>query len=1031
MATTASKARSQQVHEQELPLTRGARVGLLVLLVLTIVFASGVLFIKYQLEAFREDVRQRIEQRFGARLSMGTISVNGLRGLRIENLKVDLPFEQGPIMHIHAPESLINIQLNDLVYGRVTVERLVLDGARIELERPEGSVWYSSEELDLDEVVPFEVTDSAPFRITGQECTVFIKNIVGDTSLDIRGFNFDIARLVDARNLTASLEGYLSGEPNKRMNATLTLASLEDFDLRVSSDLITADDINVILPADEPLVVEGAAHPTLWINGRPGRTLVVTLETPFEGLMVRDQPDFLDPASGSITVFATYMADRGELMVTSATAESNQLAGNVNGTINFGGDHPAFDLAMHARRIPITQILKYSLEGEMEDIGRMDILLDEPHELEVKLTGNSQDPVISGQTRAASGNFHFSPKDDDLPPFSLALRQIEGAWDSYTQEVSLQFDVADGEIQFEPLRLAAKGLQGHVEFKDNIVSLTPMNAQYRGNTIVGEGEYDLISGDGRVKFEGTVAGLDETVLADKFANTNLAGAVSVKGEAKKTGDKLFVEADLDATQAQVTYQWWLKKSVGLGAMGHIKAEIDPKSKAKIDFAGQIAASDITATIDLARDKKSEAGWTVNSLTAASDRLDVTAAATCAITPYRITGGTARKAFYEFTRDSVEPLKTVQRMGGVIDDLSMLPIIEGATIPVSGREVELTVELQTDKGNRSPAIGHATLNAASLHVPPFGTKWLLPLTPPPDWPRVDRAWTIDLKSAAAEVPPWKGTDLEARAFTNKQHSGFSPYKAKIDGGGTLEGSYEITRAENTYTAIVNWAGVPVSYFIDHLKFPKVLDGTITGNVNYSVDRDDPNTLAGTGHFDVRDGRFSADFLHELLEGKVESNISTVPPKLDFALLSADVIFGGDTVKTPMLRLDSDTIDVRGSGQYIRDGDMDYSLSVSVDPDTAAEIPVMAQNFNIQGHRLSNTPIDLTFHVGGPTFNPRGQVEELPPASVTLVSGALEVGREAVNLIDFPRKILVDLLKIGGGVVRGGRNRDSNENEPSQP
>jgi len=1028
VATTASKARSHRGHEQELPLTRGARVGLLVLLVLTIVFASGVLFIKYQLEAFREDVRLRIEERFGARLSMGVISVNGLRGLRIEDLRVDLPFEQGPVLHIHAPESFINIQLNDLVYGRVAVERLVLDEARIEFERPEGSVWYSSEELDLEEVVPFEVTESAPFRITGENCTVFIKNIVGDTALDIRGFNFDIARLADARNLTASLEGYLSGEAEKRMNATLTLASLEDFDLRVTSNLITADDINVVLPADDPLVVGGAAHPTLWINGRPGRTLVVTLETIFEGLLVRDQPEFLDPASGSVTVFATYSADRGELMVTSATAESNQLAGNVSGTISFSEDHPRFDLAMHARRIPITQILQYSLEGEMEDIGRMDILLDEPHELEVRLTGSSQDPVISGQTRAASGRFEFTPKDDSLPPVQLVLRQIEGAWNSYTQDVGLEFDVADGEIQFEPLRLAAKGLQGHVEFKDNIVSLTPMNAQYRGNTIVGEGEYDLISGDGRVKFEGTVAGLDETVLADKFANTRLAGAVSVKGEARKNGDKLFVDADIDATQAEVTYQWWLKKSVGLGAMGHIRAEIDPSSSAVLDFSGQIAASDLTATMNLARDKKSEAGWTVTALQAASDRLDVTAAATCAITPYRITGGTARGAFYEFTRDSVEPLKTVQRIGGIIDDLAMLPSIEGATVPVAGREVEVVVELITDKGNRTPATGHARLAAESLRVPPFGTKWLLPLTPPPDWPRVDRSWTVDLKAATAEVPPWKGTDLEARGFTNRERSGFSPYKAQIDGGGTLEGTYEITREDNTYLASVNWIDVPAKFFIEHLKFPEVLDGTISGNVRYNVDRDDPSTLTGDGHFDVRDGRFSADFLHELLEGKVDSDIATVPPKLDFSLLSVDVVFLRDTVKTPMLRLDSDTINVRGSGEYIRDGDMDYSLKVSVDPDTAAQIPVMAENFNIQGHRLSNTPIDLTFRVGGPTFNPRGQVEELPPASVTLVSGALEVGREAVNLIDFPRKILVDLLKIGGGVVRGGRNRDSDEAPP---
>src|SRR5690606_31652116 len=142
--------------------------------------------------------------------------------------------------------------------------------------------------------------------------------------------------------------------------------------------------------------------------------------------------------------------------------------------------------------VPITHIFQYAKGDEKEDIGRMDILRAEPHELEGKLTVSSQDAVITGQARAASGRCRCAPKDHNHPPLNLALRQIEGAWDSYTQDVALKFDVADGEIQFEPLRLAAKGLQGHVEFKDNIVSLTPMNAQYRGNTIVGEGEYDLI-----------------------------------------------------------------------------------------------------------------------------------------------------------------------------------------------------------------------------------------------------------------------------------------------------------------------------------------------------------------------------------------------------------------------------------------------------------------------------------------------------------------------------------------------------------
>ncbi len=1029
MATTASKTPSRSGPEHEFPLNRGARMGLLALLVLTIVFASSVLFVKYQLEAFRADVARRIEERFGARITMGEISVNGLRGLRIHDLRLDLPLEQGPVLHIHALDALINIQLNDLVYGRVMVERLTLDGAEIVLERPREAPWYSSDEISIEEVVPFEVTKSAPFRITGAGCKFFIRNIVGGTELDILDFGFDIARLVDASDLTASLNGLLHGDPRKRVSATLRLASIKDFDLRVASDLITANDINVVLPAERPLVVEGAAHPTLRVSGLPDRALVVILQAPFENLFVRDQPEFLEPASGEVAVVATYSAETKEFTISTAKADSNQLAGNVEGTVRFAEERPQFDLTLHARRIPLREILQYSLKGEMEEIGKMDIILDEPHELEVRLTGTSEEPIIRGKTSAGAGRFEFTPIDEDLPPMHLALRQIEGAWDSYTQQAGLEFEVADGEITYEPLRLAAKGLQGHVSLKDNVVSLSPMNAEYKGNTIVGEAEYDLDTGDGRVKFEGTLAGLDETVLADKFANTTLAGAVSVKGEAAKKGKNLIIEADVDATQAEVSFQWWFKKAAGMGTKAHVRAEIAPDSKATLEVTGQVASSELSANMTLTRDKRSNAGWLVQAIHASSDHLDVNTAATCGLTPYRTTGGVATQAYFDFTRDPKDPLKSTQKFGGLIDDVALLPQVEGATVPISGRGVEVAFELSTDKAGRSMPTGDARIHAKSLNVPPFGTTWLMPMTPPPGWPRVDRAWTVDITAADAELPPWTGTELVARAYSNPQKAGFSSYQAKI-AGGVLKGSYDATRIDNTCVSTVEWTDIPVQFFLRHLALDDVLDGTISGKVDYALDRDDRDTLQGKGHFEVSDGRFSADFLHKLIEGKVDSNLTAIPPKLDFARLSADVDFEGDTVKTPVLKLVSDTVQVDGSGQYIRDGDMDYVLAVSVDPDTAAQIPDMAQNLNIEGHRISNTDVALTFRVSGPTFNPKGKVEELPPASVALVSGGLEVGKEVLDLFKFPGKVLMDLLKAGGGMVRGGRNRGPVE-KPSTP
>jgi hypothetical protein len=46
-------------------------------------------------------------------------------------------------------------------------------------------------------------------------------------------------------------------------------------------------------------------------------------------------------------------------------------------------------------------------------------------------------------------------------------------------------------------------------------------------------------------------------------------------------------------------------------------------------------------------------------------------------------------------------------------------------------------------------------------------------------------------------------------------------------------------------------------------------------------------------------------------------------------------------------------------------------------------------------------------------------------VTLVSGALETTSEVVQVLDLPRKILVDVFKIGAGIMGGRKAPQNNE------
>lgn len=1013
MNSTATTPNRASVHEPEFPFTRGARVGLFLLMILTVTFAAGLLFVKYQLESFRAEVERGVKKRFGAHMTMGEVSVNGLRGLSIENFKLDIASDNGPTMTLMAPTALINISLNDLLYGDIIVDRILLDGAHILIERPEGAPWYTPQAPRIDKTLPLQIEDGEPFRITGSDCLLEIRNIVGDTQLQIESFRFDVARLPDATDLTAHLEGNLSNDPEKHIALKLNFASMEDFDLHVQTELITAEDVNVVLPSPQPLVSAGTAQATLWVNGRPGKTLLVSLQMPFENIVLRDHPEFLDPATGLLTFNATYATDSHLLSVSTAKAVSNQLSGDVDGTIQFGQAYPELNLHLHATRIPVKEILAYALEGEFDEYGTLEMSLQEPHELEITLQGSSEQPVVHARATAGSGYFKFLPSDEDYPSVSLTLGQMQGSWDSETQDLMLAFDVTDGDLYHGPSGLEAHGLSGTVTHVQDRLSISPLNATVTDNAFVCDLSYDLASGDAEVTVEGTLARIEDTIFADAIKDTLLRGAATIKGHVTREGDLISIDAELDITQTQVDYQWWFTKPAGVGASGRIWGEATLGESIRFSAEGRVASSSLAANVELGYAEGKARKWFIRSIEATAESLDVNGLAKCLNVPYRITGGAGRLGHFEYVRDPADFNRVHQKMGCVVDDFTILALSEDA-LPISGTEVTIEVNMDTFVDRSPGSTGAISVNSRKLSVPPLGTTWFVALEPPPQWPLHNRSWTYALESDLIDLPPWKGADFTGQAFSNPSKTGFNWYQVSIDGG-RLHGNYIGTRADNSYTAKVDWTDVPAHYFLEHLKYPKVLRGTISGEVSWFLDQDDPGTINGSGFFEVTDGEFSADFLYSILEGQVEDDIGALPPDLSFSHFYSEVLFKQDTVQTQNFKLESETIQLTGYGEYIHDGDMNYHIELAVDPYTAERMPLMAENFNIQFYKLMNQDIPLSFNVVGPTFRPRGEVAELPPVRVTLLGGAVEVGRE---VIDFPRKILRDLLKTGGGIVGAG-------------
>jgi hypothetical protein len=985
----------------------------LFLLALTALFVVGALYSNYKLEDYEDDIRAQIEDRIDGELQFGKISLNGLRGLRIEDVELEWPIPNGPSLYIQSPVAYININLTELLYGKIALDRITLDYAQIELEPSQSGRWLNSE-WEPPLIGDSKNSDgNSPFRISGNYCTIRIKDLTRGDPISLSRATLDIARLADSPKITGGINGFLARDKDKRININAEYVSPEDFTLRADCSDLTYLDINEWINSEEPFVLSGNVNPKIRIYGGTDQTVIFNILAPFSDLKLREHPDYIRIQSGYMSLFATYRSGSDEFNITTATVETVDWQGQMEGQILLASEAPVFDLLFQAEKFPLNDIVDEFIGDPIDEWGNADFALEAPYSLQFNLGGTPDALDFRAKLTAQSGQLTYAPDGSRLPSLALALGTVSGDWDSTTEEFTATIEIEDGEVNHSDYELQAEQLKGTLTLANNKLSLQPLNATIFDNTFVATLDYDLTSGTGKATLNGLLNEIENTAFRDNIKHTVLAGSLNIKSEILILEDRTVIDAYLDATQTDWGYQWWYTKPPGIGAMGAVHIEIDPEKSVVIDIDSDVASSKLLAQINMDYQTEGEAQGTfdMETITLSSNHLDINTISKCLNIPYEITGDNGMWGYFTWNKLPGYPGASRQDMNLYLNDINLIAESPQAESPIHLQNALVTLTLEDGEKNT----GTLALRAEDGELPPFSQTWLIPADPPEGWPVKERDWFYQFDAKRLELPPWKGTNFRGEMFSTPTELGFNHYSADI-GKGSLAGTYNAKRAENEYTTSINWSNVPAHYFLSHLNYPEVMTGDMTGEVTYTIDKDDPNTLKGNGYFETRNGDFTSDFLYALLQGNMDNPGSALPPTMNFSFFRSDVEFQGDKVLTPVLKLEADGMNLEGTGEFIRDGDLDYQIKVGIAPELAESIPALSSNFNLQGHKLANRDIDLAFVVGGPTFKPRGQLTELPPASVTLVHGALEMSRDAISIIDIPRKILVDLVKIGGGIVK---------------
>lgn len=985
-----------------------SRIWLLGLLVLAAATTAACLAVQYQLAGVRDRVRQYAAERTAGRLGFDTVQIAGIRGIRIDGVTLRHVTENGVALAVQAPNLYVDLDLVDLLRGRVTVDRIALDNASVRIVRDPARPWFGKGEGAQGGPGLADLIAPHGFRITGSDCRVEIVNLVGENALALGPVEFDLMKVAGTMETVLDWRAALESRPNARSSGRILFAGADDFDGRLELAEVSAGDVNAFLPAERHFVAAGDATASIRLDASPGRPVALWANASFESLSLRNQPEFLQAGTGTLTAAAQFDPAERRLTVTSAKVRTEDIEGELEGAVLFDQTPPALDLRLTTTQLPLAPILDALLEGRLDEYGAVTVALHEPSAIVVALTGTPRDPYFAVEAQLAGADVAYVPKDKRFPEGEIALGMVQASWNSADKTPAVRGRVVSGDLRHADTGIEVARLAGDLALNGRTVTGKTVSGEITGQPFVGSVEFDLDAKRGTFELSGGLNQMENTILAERIKDTRLAGSAMVTCSGTLAPNKYTATARIEAGSARIANNWFFDKPIGIGAAGQVDAVFIPRKTIDLAVAATVASSELNADVHFER---LDGKWRLVRTEASSAGVDVAAAARCLRLPYQIAGGTVTGGTYTWTRGAEPGVDSRIEAGGTIDALTLLPA--GGQTPFLLRNATVSVAMSRGAANT----GALRLHVADAATPPLGgATWFVdPRKDDPlleRFPRIPRVWDIDLSADAIQVPPWKGAAFKGKAYFDRPQSGLQSYSAQIEGGGTLEGWYSHVGGENLSRTYAKWTGIPSHYLIDHLKLPPILNGTSTGEVEFSVDRDDPDTKQGKGSFTIADGQFSADYLVTLLEGRFKNSMEVLPPSLRFDELAADVQFERDLVRTPRLNLASDGMNIDGAGQFVVGGDMDYTLDVALSPDAASEIKPLREGLNLDGVRLAQQTVDLTFEVKGPLFSPTGQVSKLPSADVVIVGGALGLGSE---LIDLPRQILVDLLKIGGGLV----------------
>ncbi|MDX9972640.1 MAG: hypothetical protein RBU21_06615, partial [FCB group bacterium] len=439
-----------------------SRAWLAGLLAFTLLFVGLSLFAKFELDNLREGLRRTAEAEISRHFRSRAISIVGLRGLQVHDFNVNVPTSRGQA-EISAPSALVLVDLLDLLYGKVTVERVQVDGATMRLTAAATAAPVVAAAKPSTGLTP------NAFRVIGKGCTIELAGFLPNKTLSFSPVDFEAFRLADSPDYHLALQATLRGAEDIPFQVEGRFASAERFEFDARSPRLTTAAVNALLSKPQEYVVSGALTPSLHVEARPGAPIEAFLQTAVMDFVAAKQPEDVKPFSGRVEARVLYDRATRQARVADLRIDGADIQGAARGTIDFGGETPLLNLDAEATRIPLAPVLARIQTPAVEKYGKLEVALDEPYRISANVSGPAKTPVVTARLTARHGTVAFAPSQKRWPTGSLEVGTVDVSWDSATRRPNGVLNVVDGSVKHAESGLEATDVCGTLHFAGDAI----------------------------------------------------------------------------------------------------------------------------------------------------------------------------------------------------------------------------------------------------------------------------------------------------------------------------------------------------------------------------------------------------------------------------------------------------------------------------------------------------------------------------------------------------------------------------------